>query len=433
MRVPRIIGRRLHSLLWRSRAEADMRREVDVHIEQLTRYIAAGMREDEAELRARREFGPVELIKEQCRDMRRVNFVDDLLKDLAYTGRVLTRSPGFTLTAVLSLVLGIGANVAIFTLVDGVLLRTLPVTEPRQLLEVSRAAGGRLSYPMYEHIRKGNDVFTGVLAIAAGRFAGSARVGGWDAGDAHLSPVSGDYFPALGLSPAMGRLLTEEDLGPATAAVISHEFWQRALAADRAALGKPMRLGRATYTIVGVAPAGFRGTTTGQPVDVWIPMTWIGRQSLANPEALMLHVIGRRKPGVSEEQARANMAVLGRQWDAEWKFDWKAQLDVASASGGLTSLRRRFSRPLLVLMTVVGLLLLIASVNVANLLLARASARQREIAVRLSLGASRGRLIRQMLTESCVLGGIGGALGLLLAPAAAAFLVQISILCRRHG
>jgi predicted permease len=425
VRVQRIIGHRLHSLLRRSRAEADMRREIDVHIEQLTREcIAAGMRGDEAGQRARREFGPVELIKEQCRDMRRVNFVDDLLKDLAYAVRVLAKSPGFTLTAVLSLVLGIGANVAIFTLVDAVLLRTLPVNEPRQLLEVSRAGGGRLSYPMYERIRKGNAVFTGVLAIAAGRLAGSARVGERNAGDVHFSPVSGDYFRVLGLSPAMGRTLTEEDLAPATAAVISHEFWQRALDADPAVLGKTMRLGRGTYTIVGVAPAGFRGITTGQPVDVWIPVTWVDRQSLANPEALMFHVIGRRKPGVSEEQARANMAVLGRQWDAEWKFDWKAQLDVASASGGLTSLRRRFSRPLLVLMTVVGLLLLIASVNVANLLLARASARQREIAVRLSLGASRARLIRQLLTESCVLGGIGGLLGLLLAPAATAFLVR---------
>jgi predicted permease len=424
MRVPRIIGRRLHSLLRRSRAEADLRREVDVHIEQMTReYIAAGMREDEAGLRARREFGPVELIKEQCRDVRRVSVVDDLLKDLAYAVRLLTKSPGFTLTAVLSLVLGIGANVAIFTLVDAVLLRTLPVNAPRELLEVSRAGGGRLSYPMYERIRKGNEVFTGVLAIPAGRLAGSARVGGRNAGDVHFSPVSGDYFRALDLPPAMGRTLTEDDFDTATA-VISHEFWQRALAADPAVLGKPMRLGGGAYTIVGIAPAGFRGIAPGQPVDVWIPVTWIDRQSLANPEALMFHVIGRRKPGVSEEQARANMAFLGQQWDAEWKFDWKAQLDVASASGGLTSLRRRFSRPLLVLMTVVGLLLLIASVNVANLLLARGSARHREIAVRLSLGASRARLIRQLLTESCVLGGIGGMLGLLLAPAAAAFLVR---------
>jgi predicted permease len=425
MRILRIVGRRLDSLLRRSRADADMRRELEVHIEQLTlEHIAAGLPENEAGRRARREFGPVELIKEQCRDMRRVNVLDDLVKDLAYAFRLLSKSPGFTSTAVLSLVLGIGANVAIFTLVDAVLVRTLPVDEPRQLLEVTRAGGGRVSYPMYERIRKGNDVFTGVLAVVAGRMAGSARVGGKQAGDVTYSPVSSDYFGTLGLPAAVGRTPTEEESNRGSAAVISHALWQRALDADPAVLGKPMRVGGGTYTIVGVAPAGFRGITTGQPVDVWIPVTWVDRQSLANPEALMFHVIGRRKPGVSEEQARANMALLGSQWDAEWKFHWKAQLEVASASGGLTSLRRRFSRPLLVLMTVVGLLLLIASVNVANLLLARASARRREIAVRLSLGASRARLIRQLLTESCLLAGIGGIVGVLTAPAAAAFLVR---------
>ena len=423
MRLTRIIVHRLGSLLRPSRAEAEMKRELDIHIEQLTReYMADGLDEAEARLRARREFGPVGSIEEHCRDMRRVTVVDDLRKDLTYAFRLLAKSPGFTLTAVLSLVLGIGATVAIFSLVDVVLLRSLPVSNPGQLVEVSRVGGGPLSYPMYERIRKADSVFSGSFAVMSGPMGASVRIHGKDAGDVDYSPVSGDYFAVLGLTPAIGRTLTEDDLGPSNTAVISHQFWQRTLQGDAAVLGTAMRLGRSTVTIVGVGPPGFRGIAAGQPVDVWVPLTWFG--PLTNPEALMVQVIGRRKADVSEAQARAGMDLVGRQWDEEWKFEWKARLDTEPASGGLNLLRRRFSRPLLVLMSVVSLLLLIASVNVANLLLARASARQREIAVRLSLGADRARLIRQLLTESVVLGGIAAVFGTLLAPPTAAFLVR---------
>jgi predicted permease len=425
MRLGRIVRHRLRSLFRRSQAEADMQRELDLHLEQLTReHIAAGMTEPEARLAARREFGPTEATKEQCRDMRRVNLVEDLVRDLAYAFRVLTRSPGFTLTAVLSLALGIGANTAIFSLVDAVLLRMLPVREPHQLLEVSRAGGRTLSYPMYEIIRDRNEVFSDVLLTSSGRFGASVRIGETDLGNFHFSPVSGDYFATLGVSPVIGRALTEEDLTAANTTMISYGLWQRAFAGDPAVLGKALQVGSRTYTIAGVAPAGFTGLVTGQPADFWIPITWMDRQALENPVAMMFRVVGRRKSGVSEEQAGANMQFLARQWSAEWGFDGPMRVEVASASGGLTQLRRRFSRPLLVLMTVVALLLLIAAVNVANLLLARASARRQEIGVRLSLGASRARLVRQLLTESLVLGGTAGALGLLLAPGAAAFLVR---------
>ncbi len=272
---------------------------------------------------------------------------------------------------------------------------------------------------MFEVIRDRNEVLSGALLTSSGRFGASVRLGDIDAGDVHFSPVSGDYFAVLGVSPVIGRALTEEDLAASNTSVISYGLWQRAFTSDPAVLGKSLRVGNRRYTIVGVAPAGFTGVATGQPVDLWLPVTWMDRQALQNPVALMFRVLARRKPGISEEQARANMELLARQWSVEWKFERPMQVEVAPASGGLTQLRRRFSRPLLVLMTVVALLLLIAAANVANLLLARASARQREMGVRLSLGASRTRLIRQLLTESFVLGGAGGVLGLLVAPGAA--------------
>jgi predicted permease len=426
MRLVRVVVQRFRSLFRRSQVEADMQRELDLHIEQLTKErIAAGMTESEARLAARREFGSLEATKEQCREMRRVNLIEDLIRDLAYAFRVLRKSPGFTLTAVLSLALGIGANTAIFSLVDAVLLRMLPVHEPQQLLEVSRTGGGTLSYPMFELIRDRNQVFSGVLLTSSGRFGASARLSGLDLGDVHFSPVSGDYFAVLGISPVIGRTLSQADLAAANTVVISYGFWQRAFASDTAAVGKTLWLGGRSYEIVGVAPAAFTGLATGQPVDLWVPVTfWSDRQVFQNPVAMIFRVVARRKPGVSEEQARANMELLARLWSTEFKFEQPMQIEVASASGGLTRLRRRFSRPLRVLMTVVALLLLIAAANLANLLLARASARRREMAVRLSLGAGRTRLIRQLLTESFVLGGVGGVIGLLLAPGAATFLVR---------
>jgi predicted permease len=425
VRLTRIAIHRLRSLLRSSREEAEMQRELALHVEQLTReYIAAGMSESDARHAARLEFGSVEVIKEQCRDMRRVTVVQDVFKDLAYACRLSTKSPGFTLTAVLSLALGIGANTAIFSLVDAVLLRTLPVSEPGQLVEVSRDGGRALSYGLYEAIRDRNEVFSGVLLTSAGRWGATLYVGAVNAGDIHFSPVSGNYFAVLGVSPVLGRTLTEQDLPASNAAVISYQLWHRVFAGDPGALGKTMRMGRRNYTVIGVAPAGFTGVLTGQPIDIWLPITWFEPRYLRGNEASMFRTLARRAPGVTREQVDANMMLIARQLDTEWRLERPMRVEVADGSGGLRLLRRQFSRPLWILMTVVALLLLIATVNVANLLLARASARQREMAVRLSLGASRWRLIRQLLTESLLLGAAGGALGLLLAPVAAASLVR---------
>lgn len=424
MRLARIAIHRLRSLLRSSRAVMEMERELQLHVEQLTReYISAGMSESDARRAARLEFGSLEAIKEQCRDMRRVTLVQDLFKDFAYACRLFTKSPGFTLTAVLSLALGIGANTAIFSLVDAVLLRSLPVQEPRQLVEISRNGGRTLSYPAYEAIRDRNEVFSRVLLTSAGRFVASLSVGTINAGDVQFSPVSGDYFAVLGLVPVIGRALAEEDLAASNVAVISYQLWQRAFDGNPDVLGKALRMGRWNYTVVGVAPPRFTGVLTGQSIDVWVPITWFEDRYLRNNVAMMFRVMARRKVGASDEQVRANMTLVTQQLSAEWRFEQPMQVEIADASGGLTLVRRRFSRPLWILMTVVALLLLIATVNVANLLLARAGARHREMAVRLSIGASRWRLIRQLLTESLVLGGAGSALGLLLAPLAAASLV----------
>ena len=425
MRHLRVATHRLRSLFRAGRVDDEMQSELDLHLEQLTReYVAEGMSEADARDRARREFGSIELWKEQCRDMRRVSFARDAIRDIAYACRLFGRSPAFTITAVLSLALGIGANTALFALVDAVLLRMLPVHAPAELVEVSRLGGRTLSYPAYQEIRARNAVFTGVLLTSAGRFGASLQIGGENAGDVHYSPVSGDYFTALGLSPVLGRILTEDDLLAANVAVISYDLWQRALASDPDALGRSMRMGRSQYTIVGVAPKGFTGVLTGQRIDVWVPITTVDRGTLRNRDAFTFRLLARRKPGVALEQAQANMDGIAQQLSMEWKFEQPLRIEVADGSGGLRLLRRQFSRPLWILMIVVGLLLLIATVNVANLLLARAGARRREIAVRLSIGASRWRLIRQLLTESLVLGGAGATLGLLLAPAAAAWLVR---------
>jgi putative ABC transport system permease protein len=250
-----------------------------------------------------------------------MNLGDELIRDLVFAVRLLKKSPGFTATAVLSLVLGIGANVAIFSLVDILLLRALPVGEPRRLLEVSRAGGGTLSYPMYEHVKTGNDVFSGVLAVVSGRMAAGIRIGGIDAGDAHFSAVSGDYFDVLRVRPTIGRTLTDADLGPSDRAVISHDLWQRALGGDPSVLGKGLRLGRGTYTVVGVAQEGFRGIVTGYPVDVWVPVTWVG--PLTNPEALMFRVIGRMK----SHWARSHPTSWPRSWaDRCFQPPWASSL-----------------------------------------------------------------------------------------------------------
>ncbi len=379
-----------------------------------------GMGRKDALRAVRLEQGTLQVTKEVVRSSGWESFVETCWQDLRFAARTLRRSPGFTAVAVLTLALGIGANTAVFSLVDTILLRMLPVRDPEQLVELTRPGGETLSYPFFEAVRDRNGVFSGVLLLSAGRLAAGAHFDGADLGEVHVSQVSGNYFEVLGVSPVIGRVLTAEDRDASNVAVISYGFWQRALGADPSVLGRTLQLGPDhVCTIVGLAPANFTGVATGQPMDVWVPAT-----PSTNAVAFMFRLIARRKPGISQAQALANVQVLARQLSLEWKFEGPLGVELTAAGSGLTQLRRRFTRPLLVLMIISSLLFLMVALNIGNLLLARASARQQEVGVRLSLGASRSRLLRQLLTESFMLAGAGSALGLLLAPAASGFLVR---------
>jgi predicted permease len=380
-----------------------------------------------------------------------------LLQDLQYALRVLRKSPAFTTVAVVTLALGIGANTAIFSLVNAVMLKMLPVKDPGQLVvvgdpkDVHRRSMGDprvdlFSYPLYHELSVGNGVFSGMLASGeAHRLRITpADSAGEIAGGATGVLVSGNYFSVLGVNALYGRVLNPDDdtaPGAHPLAVVSYSFWKEHLGQTQDAIGRVVRINDSAFTIIGVTPPGFFGDTVGDQQDMWIPVTMqqqviAGRKWLDNYEASWLHCIARLKPGVSVEQARANLNVLLRQMiagplGAKLNKDdrenlQQAKIQVTAGGGGFSQLRGDFEQPLVLLMTIVGLVLVIACVNVANLLLARAAARQKEIAVRMAIGAAPGRVIRQLLTESVFLAFAGGAFGLLIAHWGTAALLRLS-------
>lgn len=371
--------------------------------------------------------------------------MNSLLQDFRYALRQLLKNPGFTSVAVLTLALGVGANTSIFTVVNGLLLKMLPVREPQRLVVVgdptaaySRSSGTPrtdiFSYPLYKELRDRNAVFSGLCAAASDPHIEVDTVHG-GLPDEKLTGrmVSGNYFSVLGLEPAAGRLLsnaddTEENANPVV--VLGYEYWQRKFALSPSIIGKDIRVNGSPFTVIGVAPAGFEGDVVGEQMALYVPLSMQpeivrGRHWRNLPDDSWLSLIGRLQPNITPAEAEANLNVVFQQaikgdYGAKLSSDDRnairdAHITVAAGGGGISQLRGDYRVPLLLLMGIVALVLLIACVNVANLLLARASTRSREVAIRLAIGANRGRLLQQLLTESVLLGLLGGIAGSLLA------------------
>jgi predicted permease len=412
--------------------ENEMDAELRFHIEAFAEdLVRSGVPRAEAMRRARIEFGGIERVKEEGREARGVAYIGELLQDLRYAARMLRKSPGFTAVAVLTLALGIGANTAIFTMMNGLMLRTLPVRDPGRLVELLHHYPGEpepgfngFSWDAYQTIRDGNHVFSDVIVAGMNFFTVS--------GD-KLQPqtvfgggVGGTFFQALGVRPAAGRLIGPEDVHMGyhdPLAVVSWSFWKSRFDLDPGVIGKKIMIGDDPVTIVGVAQRGFYGINYEAQQDIWWPV------SLGPSAGWGFGLLGRLKPGISLEQARAEMAVLFQTVvnapDAG-PFVREMKLRIEPAGNGVTTpLGQMLSAPLTVLMATVGLLLLLACANLAGLLLARGASRQHEMAVRACLGAPRARLLRQTLTESLLLSLIGCAVGIFVAYFTAHELIRV--------
>jgi len=439
--------RRLRLLFQKNQLNEQLSDEMTFHLEkQIEQNLAAGMTLEEARYAALRKFGGVEQVKEECRDTWGVRFIDTLFQDIRFGLRMLAKNPGFTAVAILTLAIGIGANTAIFSLIDAVMLRMLPVPRPDELrlVRIGDPRGGGegnpdFTNPIWEQLRDRQNVFSGVFAWSGDRFDLA------QGGAVHYANgiwVSGDYFKTLELRPAAGRLLTASDdqRGCPGAAVLSYGFWQDHYGGAPSAIGSTLALNTHSLEVVGVAPPGFYGMDVGSKFDVAIPICsaalFDGKESrLEHRSWWWLTMAGRPKPGVTLSQLAAGLRVLSPQvftaslppnWPPDMQKSFLQFMLVTTPAGaGMSSLRRQFDRPLQMLMAVVGLVLLIACANIASLMLARAASRQKDLAVRQALGAGRLRLIRQLLTECILLSSAGALVGILFARWGTALLVRV--------
>jgi putative ABC transport system permease protein len=402
---------RLRALLRRSEMERELDEELRYHIEQQTEQnIRLGMNPEEARHNAQKAFGGVEQAKERSRDARGVRWIEDLWQDLRYSARMLLKNPGFTLVAVTTLTLGIGANTAIFSLVEALLLRPLPYAEPDRLVLMSEKGRNHITYPNFSDWRERAQSFEGMASIRNQ----TLNLTGVDTPvSLRGRTVNWNFFHLLGVQPQLGRLFVAEDdrRGAARTALLSDGLWKTQFGADPRVIGRTLMLDGEPYEAIGVLPPGFEYFKAD---DVYVP---IG--PFLKPDGLMqrgvsmgLFALGRLKPGVTLAQANSELTGIAAQLEREYPADNKDRGAMAEPLKDVMSEGVR--RSLWVLLGAVVFILLIACVNVANLLLARGADRQREMALRLALGAGRGRIVRQLLSESLLIALLGGAFGALL-------------------
>src|SRR5690242_16047624 len=437
----------LRALFRRDHIEREMSKEMQFHLERETELnMRRGLPFEEARRRARVAFGGVEQMKEASRDVRGTARLDSIARDLRYAIRSLASRPAFTLTVIATLALGIGANTAIFTLVDAIVLRPLPVSHPEQLVIVSDPAQVNnnnvgdpvtdfVSFLLYRDVRAHNSVFTDMYA---GGESGPIDVQiGAGAGATAEQPrarfVTGNFFSVLGVSAYAGRTFIaaeDETPGQDPVVVLTYDYWQRRFSGSFSAIGSIMRINDVAVTIIGVTPPGFSGDVVGQPLDFWLPMMMDpviqpGMNLLNDRAWSWLMMMGRLKPGVTLERARSQVSIIEANSVREHlsgidlsRFEQQLKDDpihVVPGARGFSERRAEYGKALWVLMAAVGLVILVVCANVASLMLARIVARRREMTVRMTLGAARGRLIQQMLIESAVLAIVSSVLGLFAA------------------
>ncbi len=419
----RTLSRYVRALFFKDKVERDMDQELSFHLEmEIRKNVNRGMSLPEARREALLTFGGVEKFKEECRDVRGAPLVESLLQDIRYGARILFRNPGFTVVAVLTLGLGIGANTAIFSVIYGVLMKPLPYADGSQLVIVQQQAplanvnNVPFSVKEVQDYREQNQTLEAVVEHHTMSFT---LLGGREPQRVQTGVVSANFFDVLGVKPLLGRTFVEADDQPGSDAVLvlSYEYWRRSHGGDPNIIGRVFQMNNRPHTVIGVLPPI---PQYPNEQDVYMPTshcpTRSSEQFIANRNARMMSVFGRLKPGVPVAQAQADLTTLASNLQKQYPESYPANRGYAASVVSLQEeLTRRAKPTFLILLGTAGLVLLIACANVANLTLARLMRREREMAIRAALGAGRGRLIRQLLTESTLLSFAGGVLGLLLA------------------